>query len=65
MLIFSEYVDSGVPRNFFGEKRGGGGYASNFSGGRGSTNSVEERGQRERGSGGFSPLVRDSTQFAN
>ena len=37
---------SGVPRNFF---RGGG-----------STNSVEDRGQRERGSGGGSPLVRGS-----
>ena len=36
---------SGVPRNFF---RGG------------STNSVEDRGQRERGSGGGSPLVRGS-----
>jgi hypothetical protein len=32
---------------------------------RGSTNSVEDRGQRERGSGGGSPLVRGSTQFAN
>jgi hypothetical protein len=30
-----------------------------------STNSVEDRGQRERGSGGGSPLVRGSTQFAN
>ena len=35
---------SGVPRNFFR--------------GRGSTNSVEDRGERERGSGGGSPLVR-------
>jgi hypothetical protein len=34
-----------------------------FSGG--STNSVEDRGQRERGSGGGSPLVRGSSQFAN
>jgi hypothetical protein len=33
--------------------------------GRGSTNSVEDRGQRERGSGGGSPLVGGSTQFAN
>jgi hypothetical protein len=32
---------------------------------RGSTNSVEDRGQRERRSGGGSPLVRGSTQFAN
>jgi hypothetical protein len=31
-----------------------------FGGGRGSTNSVEDRGQRERGSGGGSPLVRGS-----
>jgi hypothetical protein len=42
---------SGVPRNFFG---GGGGL----------TNSVEDRGQRERGSRGGSPLVRGSAQFA-
>jgi hypothetical protein len=28
-------------------------------------NSVEDRGQRERGSGGGSPVVRGSTQFAN
>jgi hypothetical protein len=38
----------------------------NFVSGRGvSTNSVEDRGQRERGSGGGSPLLRGSTQFAN
>jgi hypothetical protein len=38
-----------------------------FSGGGrgGSTNSVEDRGQRELGCGGGSPLVRGSTQFAN
>jgi hypothetical protein len=42
---------SGVPRNFFGVG--------------GSTNSVEDRGQRERRSGGGSPLVRGSAQFAN
>jgi hypothetical protein len=30
-----------------------------------STNSVEDRGQRERRSGGGSPLVRVSTQFEN
>jgi len=29
-----------------------------FGGGGGSTNSVEDRGQRERGSGGGNPLVR-------
>ena len=40
---------SGVPRNFF-----------RVEGGSGSTNSVEDRGQRERGSGGGSPLVRGS-----
>jgi hypothetical protein len=33
-------------------------------GGGGSTNSVEDRGQRELGSGGGSPLVRGSAQFA-
>ena len=42
---------SGVPRNF-------------FSGG-GSTNSVEDRGQRGRGSGGGSPLVRGSGGSCN
>jgi hypothetical protein len=36
-----------------------------FSGGWGSTNSVEDRGQGERGSGGGSPLLRGSAQFAN
>jgi hypothetical protein len=36
-----------------------------FGGGGGSTNSVEDRGQRERGSRGCSPLVRGSAQFAN
>jgi hypothetical protein len=30
-----------------------------------STNSVEDRGQRERGSGGGSPLIRGSALFAN
>ena len=43
---------SGVPRNFV---RGRGG----------STNSVEDRGQRERGSGGGSPLVRGSGGSCN
>jgi hypothetical protein len=33
--------------------------------GGGSTISVEDKGQIERGSGGGSPLVRCSTQFAN
>jgi hypothetical protein len=42
--------NSGVPSNFFGG---------------GSTNSAEDRGQRERGSGGGRPPVRGSTQFAN
>jgi hypothetical protein len=36
-----------------------------FFGGRGSKNSVEDRGQRKQGSGGSSPLVRGSTKFAN
>ena len=42
---------SGVPRNFF---RGGG-----------LTNSIEDRGQRGRGSGGGSPLVRGSGGSCN
>jgi len=46
---------SGVPRNFV---RGGGGVGC-------STNSVEDRGQRERGSGGCSPLVRGSGGSCN
>ena len=45
-------LNSGVPRNFV---RGGGC----------STNSVEDRGQRERGSGGDSPLVRGSGGSCN
>ena len=36
-----------------------------FGGGGGSTNSVEGRGQRERGSGGGSPLVRGSGGSCN
>jgi hypothetical protein len=36
-----------------------------FLGGGGSTNSVEDRGQRERGSGGSSPLVRGSGGSCN
>ena len=36
-----------------------------FSEGGGSTNSVEDRGQRERGSGGGSPLVRGSGGSCN
>jgi hypothetical protein len=40
------YPSNGVPRNFVW--------------GGGSTNSVEDRGQRERGSGGSSPIVRGS-----
>jgi len=43
---------SGVSRNF-------------VPGGGGSTNSVEERGQREQGSGGDSPLVRGSGGSCN
>jgi hypothetical protein len=44
-------TDSGVPRNFVWEG--------------GSTNSVEDRGQREWGSGGSSPLVRGSGGSCN
>ena len=44
---------SGVPRNFVREGRGV------------STNSVEDRGQRERGSEGGSPLARDSGGSCN
>ena len=36
-----------------------------FKGGGGSTNSVEDREQRERGSGGGSPLVRGSGGSCN
>jgi hypothetical protein len=36
-----------------------------FGGGEGSTNSVEDRGQRERGSGGGSPLVSGSGGSCN
>ena len=36
-----------------------------FRGRGGSTNSVEDRGQRERGYGGGSPLVRDSGGSCN
>jgi hypothetical protein len=46
------YSSSGIPRNFF------------FFG-RGSTNSVEDRGEREWGSGGGSPLVRGSGSSCN
>ena len=45
-------ISSGVPRDVF---RGGGG----------STNSVEDRGQRERGSGGGRPLMRGSGGSCN
>jgi hypothetical protein len=44
---------------------GEGSYVRNFFLEGGSTNSVEDRGQRERGSGGGRPLVRGSAQFAN
>jgi hypothetical protein len=47
-FTYSSLHYSGVPRNFF------------FGGGGGATNSVEDRGQRERGSGRCSPLVRVS-----
>jgi hypothetical protein len=53
LLLTYEYsvTSSGVPRI--------------FSGWGGLTNSVDDRGQREWGSGGGSPLVRGSTKFAN
>jgi hypothetical protein len=53
---------SGEPTIFL---YGGGGVTPRFFGGGSSTNSVEDRGEIERGSGGGSPLVRGSTQFAN
>jgi len=40
-------------------------YPGIFFGGGGSTNSVEDRGQRERGSGGGSPPVRGSGDSCN
>ena len=40
-------------------------YPGVFFGGGGSTNSVEDRGQRVRGSGGGSPLVRGSGDSCN
>jgi hypothetical protein len=40
-------------------------YPGIISGGGGSANSVEDRVQTERGSGGGSPLVTDSAIFAN
>jgi hypothetical protein len=52
---FSPIVNSGVPRIFF--VVGGGWWCS--------TNSVEDRGQREWGSGGGSPLVRGSGGSCN
>jgi hypothetical protein len=56
-------IFSGVyTRNLFG---GGGVYTRHFFRGGGSTNSVEDRGQRERESGGGRPLVGGFTQFAN
>ena len=48
---FNYVKSSGVPRNFVW--------------GGGSTNSVEDRGQKERGSGGGSPLVRGSGGSCN
>ena len=50
LKLFTKVGVSGVPRNFV---RGG------------SANSVEDRGQRERGSGGGSSLVRGSGGSCN
>ena len=52
-LASQDILSSGVPRKF------------SFFGGRGSTNSVKDRGQRERGSGGGSPLARGSGGTCN
>jgi hypothetical protein len=61
-LLFLIYVKQWRTKEFFRVM----GYARNFFRGGGvSTNSVQDRGQRERGSGGDSPLVRGSTQFEN
>jgi len=52
----------------FENKPGGHGpvaYPGILFGGGGSTNSVEDRGQRERGSGGGTPLVRGSGGSCN
>jgi hypothetical protein len=57
-----ELLSSGVTRNFFRGVRPG---IFFFLGGGFSTNSVEDRRQRERGSGGGNPPVRGPTQFAN
>ena len=50
-IVLEDPPTSSVPRNFF---RGGG-----------STYSVEDRGRRERGCGGGSPLVRGSGGSCN
>ena len=50
-ILVTRTVSSGVPRNFAREG--------------GSTNSVQDRGQREPGSGGGSPLVRGSGGSCN
>jgi hypothetical protein len=63
LLAVSSSINQWRTQDFF---RGGGLRQKFFRrGGGGSINSVEYRGQRERGSGGGSPLVRGSTQFAN
>ena len=51
LCLFLMLLCSGIPRNFVW--------------GGGSTNSVEDRGQRERGSGGGSHLVRGSGGSCN
>jgi hypothetical protein len=58
-VAYPQFFSGGLHQEFFR-----GVYTRNFFRGV-STNSVEDRGQRERGSGGGSPLVRGSTQFAN
>jgi hypothetical protein len=57
ITLSPEEINPGTQRrnqDFFYREEGGG-----------STNSVEDRRQRERGSGGDSPLVRGFSQFAN
>jgi hypothetical protein len=59
------YIKQSTPVAYPGLSFGRGVTPGIFFGGGGSTNSVEDRGQRERRSGGGSPLVRGSAQFAN
>jgi hypothetical protein len=64
-VIMIHTKNSLTPVAYPGFILGGGLRQDFFFQGWGSTNSVEDRGQREWGSGGSSPLVSGSTQFAN